>query len=178
MQTQPALPTVADYYIQLDELRQQEDELFKQALANPQEAQLEQFESIWTRRSFIYQEIENAMMPIPTKAAQTIETQEQSPYTAEELRAIPKMDMHCSELAGKLFYSLNDRPQLIKGFKLPATIIGQYELTLRQVAILEGELRVKPQIEDVPSRHDNYFESVRDTEGYAYTAEEIITGRF
>lgn len=175
---QPATSIITDYQLQLDDLRQQEDELFKQALANPQEAQLAQFKAIWTQRDTIHKQIENTTTLMSTEPIQILETQEQSPYTIEELQAIPKMNMHCPELAGKLFYSLNNRPQLIKGFKVPATIIGQYELSPRQVAILEGKLRIAPQIEDVPSRYDNYSESVKNSEAYAYTAEDIIMGRF
>lgn len=170
-------PPVVNYQLQLEELRQREDELFKLALANPQEAQLAQFESIWNARSIIHKEIENTMTPMPTEPIQASK-QETNTYTVEELKAIPRMNMHCPELAGKLGYSLDNRPQLRKRFKLPTSIIERYKLTSRQVAILEGELRIAPQVEDVPDRHDNYSEFAREETGYAYTARDIIAGRY
>ena len=177
MQTLSA-PLAVNYQIQLEELRQQEDELFKLALANPQEAQLAQFESIWNSRSIIHQKIENTMTPMPIEPAEAQESLEQGTYTVEELKAIPLMNMYCPELTGKLGYSLDNRPQLRKRFKLPATIIERYKLTSRQVAILEGKLRIAPQVEDVPDRHDNYSEFAREETGYAYNAEDIIAGRY
>lgn len=168
-------PPAVNYQLQLKELRQQEDELFKLALANPQEAQLAQFESIWSARSAIHREIESTMTPMP---AEPIEQQELNTYSVQELKAIPRMNMHCPELTGKLGYSLDNRPQLRERFKLPTSIIERYKLTSRQVAILEGELRIAPQVEDVPDRHDNYSEFVRREEtGYACTARDIIAGR-
>ena len=174
MQTLSAPPAV-NYQLQLRNLRRQEDELFQLALANPQEAQLAQFESIWNTRSAIHQEIESTMTPMPAEPTKQLEL---NTYTVQELKAIPRMNMHCPELTGKLGYSLDNRPQLKKGFKLHTTIIERYKLTSRQVAILEGKLRVAPQLESVPDRHDNYSESVRSETGYVYTARDIIAGRY
>lgn len=178
MQTLSTPPAI-DYKLQLEKLRQQEDELFKLALANPQEAQLAQFEAIWNTRNEIHKKMENTMTPMPAEPLQASEQQESNTYTVQELKAIPLMDMRCPELTGKLFYSSDNRPQLRKRFKLPAIVIERYKLTLRQVAILEGKLRIASQLqEDAPDRHDNYSESVRDETGYAYTARDIIAGRY
>lgn len=159
MQRQSAPPTVTDYYAQLDSLRQQEDKLFQLALANPQETHLAQFESIWNHRNAIHQAIKNTMTPLPTESTQAPETQEHSTFTVEELKAIPKMNVYDSELIGKLFYSLDNRPQLCKKFKLPRIVVERYKLTPRQANILEGKLRIAPQIEDMPNRHHDYADS-------------------
>ena len=178
MQTLSA-PSAIDYQLQLKELRQQEDHLFQLALANPKESQLVQFEAIWNTRNEIHKKMENTMTPMLVEPLQASEQQESNTYTVQELKAIPVMDTRCPELTGKLFYSSDNRPQLRKRFKLPAIVIERYKLTLRQVAILEGKLRIASQLqEDAPDRHDNYSESVRDETGYAYTARDIIAGRY
>jgi hypothetical protein len=177
-------PTVTNYYHQLNNLRKQEDKLFQLALTNPQESHLAQFESIWNTRNEVYTQMEDAITPMPIEPVQVTETQEPITYTAEELKAIPKMDMHCGELVGKLFYSLDNRPQLAKKFKLPATVIERYKLTPRQVAILEGKIRLAPQSvpttnqrEDEPLCYDGMY-SDRCSENYAYTARDIVMGQY
>ena len=177
MQTLSAPPAV-NYQLQLEKLRQQEDKLFKLALANPQDTQLAQFKSIWNTRSIIHQEIESTMTPMPIEPAKALET---TRCTIKEIQAIPKLDWYQMELWGKKEWQLESQTYICrKGIKLSENIIEQYQLTPRQVAILQQEITLEglEEIgnEDEPCWHDTvYTTSDRD---YGYTARDIIAGRY
>lgn len=163
--------------LELAELRLAEDALFAQALSSSQDEMLNQFQEIWTRRNEIYQAIEMNITPMP------VEAQELTTCTIEEIRAIPKLDMYCPELDGNLFYSLDNKPTARREFKIPVVIVNRYKLTPRQVAILEGKVKVAVQSEpttnqreDEPCWRDEMY-SGRCSE-YGYTARDIVMGRY
>lgn len=177
MQTLSVSPVI-NYQLQLEELRQQEDELFQLALANPQDAQLAQFELIWNTRSTIYQEIETTMTPMPIEPAEALE----SAYcTIEEIQAIPKLCWSEMTLWGKKEWQRESQTYLCKkSVILSKSIVEEYQLTPRQVAILQQEITLEglEEIgnEDEPCWHDTaYITPDRD---YGYTARDIIAGRY
>lgn len=167
------------YEAELAELRLKEDVLFAQALSSPQDEMLNQFQEIWTRRNEIYQVIENTMTPLPVQAS---DTQQSINYTVEEVQAIPKLDWYQMELWGKKEWQAKSQTYLCKkGVKLPESIIQQYKLTPRQVAILQQEVTLEgleeEGNEDEPLWYDA-LPSIRDSGGYAYTARDIVMGRY
>ena len=170
-------PPVIDYQLQLKELRQQEDHLFQLALANPQEAQLAQFEAIWNTRNEMYKEIENTMTLMPAEALEVTHC------TIEEIQAIPKLCWSEMTLWGKKEWQRESQTYLCKkGVKLSENIIEQYQLTSRQVAILQQNITLEGlEVEEIDNEHEPcwhdtaYATCDRD---YAYTARDIIAGRY
>jgi len=180
MQTRLA-PTIADYHFQLGTLRQQEDELFKQALVNPSESHLPQFEAIWSQRDAIHQAIENTMTPLPIEPAQAPEAQESIHCTVEETQAIPKLDWYQMELWGKKEWQSESHTYLCKkGVKLPESIIQQYELTSRQVAIVEQEIILEALEETGNEDEPCWYDAAHPAsdKDYGYTSRDVIMGRF
>ena len=181
MISQEAPLKTQSYEAELAELRLAEDRLFAQALYSPQPEMLNQFQEIWQRREAIYKAMETVITPMPIEPTKTPESNRCS---IEEMLAIPKLDMYCPELEGNLFYTLKDKPIVLKGFKIPEAIINRYELTPHQVAILEGKIKVavqpeptRNQREDEPLCYDEMYSGMC-SDSYAYTAFDIVMGRY
>lgn len=175
----PTIPTIVDYHAQLNNLRQQEDELFQLALSNPQEAHLTQFEAIWSQRNAIHQLIETAMTPMPIEPAKT---QESIYCTVKEIQAIPKLNWYQMELWGKKEWQPESQSYLCKkGVKLPESIVQQYELAPRQIAILQQEITLEGLEEEVGNEDKPCWcdaAHLASDKDYGYTSRDIIMGRY
>lgn len=135
----------AFYEAELLALRLAEDILFEQAMSSPEDEMFNKFIEIWTRREQIMRECEMSITPMPaddltgnTGISVGIMT-----CTLEEFLAIPK--------PGKWkFYGTTFLPPCwiredVPGRhdSLPESIRKMYKLSPRQIAILEGKIRVE-----------------------------------
>jgi hypothetical protein len=186
MQTQSTPPTIADYRLQLDTLRQQENELFQLALTNPQEEILEQIQAIWTQRNKVYQTMDNAITPMPAELIQSVSEPApvvETPYTLEEFQAIPSVGSW--RYTGEVFKRYWVCKCATGRYStLPQSVINSYGLTPRQVAILEEKIQItRPNVVEPmpdggyePCWHDIAAMSRTDKD-YA-SNREIIMGRY
>lgn len=177
------LQKLQDYETDLAELRLAEDALFAQALSSPQDGMLSQFQEIWATRESIHKAIEMNTTPMPTEPVEVTESAHCTAHcTIEEIRDLPKLYWYQAELRGKNDWIPKASTMLCKKCeKLPESIIQQYKLTPRQVAILQQEVTLEGLEEEGNEYEPLWYDalpSIRDSGGYAYTARDIVMGRY
>lgn len=186
MMLQKIAPKLQDYETELTELRLKEDALFAQALSSPQDGMLSQFQEIWATRESIHKAIEMNTTPMPTEPVEVTESAHCTAHcTIEEIRDLPKLYWYQAELRGKNDWIPKASTMLCKkGEKLPESIIRYYKLTPRQIAIFQRDITLEKLEgneeegnEDEPLWYDA-LPSARDSGDYAYTARDIILGRY
>jgi hypothetical protein len=138
-----------NYEQELAELRKREDLLAEEALIAPTDEMLSEFQQIWSRREQILKEIEMNIPPLPVSLPLSEETSEyvinMKPCSLAELRAIPRPGNWV--FIRDTFKSSYWWCKGVSGHHtlLPVSVINQYGLTLRQVLILEGVIKVEKQ---------------------------------
>lgn len=141
-----ASPSVrALYEAELAELRLMENELFQQALSSPRDEMVNKFGEIWMRREHILKELEAMNIPpMPNDLLDnTAKSVSATTCTLEEFLAIPKPGRWKFVRASFLpaCWMRYDVPGRFDS--LPDSIIKMYKLTSRQIAILEGKIKVE-----------------------------------
>lgn len=179
MMLQEIVPKFQDYETDLAELRLAEDALFAQALFSPQDEMLSQFQEIWATRESIHKAIEMNTTPMPTESVKVTES---THCTIEEIRDLPKLYWYQAESRGKNAWVSKVSTVLCKkGEKLPESIIRQYKLTPRQIAIFQRDVTLE-KLEEEGSENEalcyDEMYSGRYSEGCAYTALDILKGRY
>lgn len=137
-------PEAFDFNAELTELRLAEDALFQEFLTAPTHEMLQQFARIWERRNEIHTAMDAEITPMPASLETSKSVIDISPCSLEEFRAIPK--------PGKWTYipGLFGRQSawICPGIcgrhsALPKSVVNQYELSTRQILILEGKIEIK-----------------------------------
>lgn len=183
MMLQKIAPKLQDYETELAELRLAEDALFAQALSSPQDGMLSQFQEIWATRESIHKAIEMNTTPMPTEPVEVTESAHCTAHcTIEEIRDLPKLYWYQAELRGKNAWVSQISTVLCKkGEKIPESIIRQYKLTPRQIAIFQRDVTLE-KLEEEGSENEalcyDEMYSGRYSEGCAYTALDILKGRY